>query len=470
MTNNLQLVRSLLAFAVLSCLLFLPVVIAKSNHHGHRKKHSHPISQISAQPFPAPEAAPGPSSEDEPEDETGVFDVRKFGAVGDGATDDTDAFKMAWDAACRADNGGRSTILVPRGHSFMIQSTIFTGPCKSSILFQIDGTIMPPDGPELWPQIKSKRQWLVFYRVSGMSLQGGGLIDGKGEKWWNLPCKPHKGVNGTTMPGRCDSPVTLRFFMSSNLTVYGLKIKDSPQFHFRFDGCQNVRVQSLTIKSPALSPNTDGIHIENTNNVEIYDSVISNGDDCVSIGAGCYNVDIRNITCGPSHGISIGSLGVHNSHACVSNITVSDSKIKHSDNGVRIKTWQGGSGAVSKITFNNIHMDTVRNPIIIDQYYCLTKNCTNQTSAVYVSDVMYSNIKGTYDARSLPMHFGCSDSVPCTNLTLSEVELLPAQGDFVMNPFCWNAYGVMETLTIPPAMCLLEGIPEKLTEPEVGRC
>lgn len=66
--------------------------------------------------------------------------------------------------------------------------------------------------------------------------------------------------------------------MSNNLTVQGLKIKDSPQFHFRFDGCQNVRVQSLTIKSPALSPNTDGIHVENTNNVGIYDSLISNGN------------------------------------------------------------------------------------------------------------------------------------------------------------------------------------------------
>ena len=57
---------------------------------------------------------------------------------------------------------------------------------------KIDGTIMPPDGPDSWPIKSSKKQWLVFYRINGMSLQGGGVIDGRGEKWWNLPCKPHK--------------------------------------------------------------------------------------------------------------------------------------------------------------------------------------------------------------------------------------------------------------------------------------
>lgn len=95
----------------------------------------------------------------------------------------------------------------------------------------------------------------------------------------------------------------LRFFMSSNLTVYGLKIQNSPQFHFRFDDCRNVTVNSISISSPALSPNTDGIHVENTNTIGIYNSVISNGDDCISIGSGSFNVDIRNVTCGPGHGI-----------------------------------------------------------------------------------------------------------------------------------------------------------------------
>ncbi|PNT03985.2 hypothetical protein POPTR_014G115700v4 [Populus trichocarpa] len=418
---------------------------------------------VPASPPPLPANPSGGSG-----NSTGVFDVRSFGAIGDGITDDTDAFKMAWDAACNQDDS--AVILVPYGFEFMIQSTIFTGPCQGGLVFQVDGTLMPPDGPESWPQKNSRRQWLVFYRINEMSLLGGGVIDGRGEKWWDLPCKPHKGINGTTMPGPCDSPIAIRFFMSSNLTVQGLKIKNSPQFNFRFDNCKNVHVESIHITAPALSPNTDGIHIENTNGVEIYNSVISNGDDCVSIGSGCYDVDIRNITCGPSHGISIGSLGNHNSRACVSNITVRDSVIRVSDNGVRIKTWQGGSGAVSGITFSNIHMDNVRNPIIIDQFYCLSKGCTNQTSALSVSDILYENIKGTYNIRSPPMHFACSDSVPCTNLTLSDVELLPAEGDLVLDPYCWNAYGNFRTLTIPPVSCLMEGIPRSNLNNEMDYC
>ncbi|KAL0420166.1 UNVERIFIED_CONTAM: Polygalacturonase [Sesamum radiatum] len=441
---------------------------ARYHHHHKRHNHSHHASQISMPPSPPPEASNSAPSPDENSNKyNGIYDVRMFGAVGDGVTDDTEAFKTAWDSACQTDAG---VLLVPYSYTFMIQSTIFTGPCESGFVFQVDGTIMPPDGPDSWPKNYSRRQWLVFYRVDEMSLQGGGLIDGRGEQWWNLPCKPHKGANGTTLREPCDSPIAIRFFMSNNLTVQGLKIRNSPQFHFRFDNCRNVHIESIHITAPALSPNTDGIHIENTNNVEIYNSVISNGDDCVSIGSGCYDVDIRNLTCGPGHGISIGSLGNHNSRACASNITVRDSVIKNSDNGVRIKTWQGGSGAVSGVTFENIHMDNVRNPIIIDQFYCLSKDCANHTSAVYLSDIQYVGIKGTYDIRSPPMHFACSDSVPCTNITISDVELLPAKGDVVLDPFCWNAYGELQTLTIPPVSCLLEGIPQSVLDNDIGYC
>jgi len=57
---------------------------------------------------------------------------------------------------------------------------------------QIDGTLMAPDGPNCWPEADSKNQWLVFYRLDQMTLNGTGIIEGNGEQWWDLPCKPHR--------------------------------------------------------------------------------------------------------------------------------------------------------------------------------------------------------------------------------------------------------------------------------------
>ncbi|GJN35675.1 hypothetical protein PR202_gb24470 [Eleusine coracana subsp. coracana] len=355
-----------------------------------------------------------------------VFDVRAYGAVGDGSTDDTRAFQEAWRAACDADS---AVILVPSDGTFTITTTTFSGPCKPGLVFQVDGVLMPPDGPECWPPSDNRRQWLVFSNVDGLTLRGAGTIEGNGENWWNLPCKPHRLV---------------RFFMSRNLAVEGLRVENSPEFHFRFDGCSDVRVDGLFISSPANSPNTDGIHVENTERVAIYNSRISNG--------------------------GIGSLGVHNSQACVSSVTVRNAVIRNSDNGVRIKTWQGGMGSVSGISFDTVVMENVRNCIIIDQYYCMEKRCMNQSTAVHVTDVSYANIRGSYDVRSAPIHFACSDTVPCTNITMAEVELLPFSGELVDDPFCWSAYGMQQTPTIPPITCLQEGIPDSLLDNPDLKC
>uniref|UniRef100_A0A803L4K5 Polygalacturonase n=1 Tax=Chenopodium quinoa TaxID=63459 RepID=A0A803L4K5_CHEQI len=400
-----------------------------------------PPSYIDASPAPSPSYVNRGSSSNSTIVQANVFDVRSYGAIGDGLTDDTLAFKSAWDGACQVDN---AKVVAPRGFSFMLQPLVFTGPCKSAIVFQLEGTIMPPDGPESWPKNSSKRQWLIFYRIHGLTLQGGGLIDGRGDKWWNLPCKPHKGINGTTLPGPCDSPVVSHKILwehKSNVERAKNHEQSTIPYSCRF---------------------------------------MSKCDDCISIGANTHNLDIRNVTCGPSHGISIGSLGVHNSKACVSNITVSNCMIKHSDNGVRIKTWQGGFGSVTGVTFEAIHMDTVRNPIIIDQYYCLSSNCSNQTAAISISDISYSNIKGTYDPRTPPVHLACSDAVPCTNITVSGLELLPAATATTtmtnghkrkMEPFCWNAYGSnVGDLTTPPIYCLLEGLPYLDVGSDVGQC
>ncbi|KAI3990184.1 hypothetical protein MKX01_029162 [Papaver californicum] len=339
-----------------------------------------------------------------------AFSMRYFGAVGDGWTDDTAAFTMAWKAACKVES---SVLLAPEGYIFMINPATFNGPCKPGLTFQVDGVLMPPDGPYFWPKSISMTLWLVFIKLDRMTLTGNGIIERNGEKWWELPCKPHRGPNGTTLPGPCESPALFMFFMSSNL------------------------------------------HVELTKSVGTYDTNIANGDDCISIGRGCSDVDIKNITCMDSHGISIGSLGMQNTHACVSNITVRNVSMKDSDNGVRIKTWQGGSGSVSGVTFQDIEMDNVRNCIIVDQYYCLAG---------------MPEQGGTYDVITKPVHFACSDTVPCMNITISEVNLLPSEGKTEIDPFCWNVYGKLETETEPRIRCLREGEPDSISERFRGVC
>ncbi|KAI9113729.1 hypothetical protein K1719_014980 [Acacia pycnantha] len=469
----MDLIRGFLFMCITVMLSFhnLGYVEGRSHHHRKQKEVVSHVSEPEDQPPPPSNSPTVPSDPypNDPEDSTSdsIFDVRSFGAVGDGSADDTQAFRAAWKTACGVESG---VILAPADYCFKITATIFSGPCKPGLVFQVDGTLMAPDGPDSWPKADSRNHWLVFYRLDQMTLNGTGTIEGNGEQWWDLPCKPHRSSDGDQVRGPCNSPPMIQFFMSSNLEVSGLKIQNSPEFHMKFDGCEGVLVDKLSISSPKLSPNTDGIHLGNTKSVGIYNSIISNGDDCISIGPGCSNVDIEGVTCGPSHGISIGSLGVHNSQACVSNLTVRNAIIKESDNGLRIKTWQGGMGSVSGLKFENIQMENVRNCIIIDQYYCTSKGCLNQTSAVHVRDVTFRNIKGTYDVRTPPIHFACSDTIACTNITLSDVELFPHEGELVDDPYCWNAYGTQETLTIPPVNCLRDGEPDTVGELSAYEC
>ena len=118
---------------------------------------------------------------------------------------------------------------------------------------------------------------------------------------------------------------------------------------------------------------------------------------------------------------------------------------------------QGGSGSVQGIMFSNIQVSEVKIPIMIDQFYCDRNKCQNETSAVAVSGISYQNIKGTYTEK--PVHFACSDSFPCTGVTLNTIELeaLELQSNNLNEPFCWQTYGELETTTTPPIDCLKMG-------------
>jgi len=56
---------------------------------------------------------------------------------------------------------------------------------------QIDGTIVAPEEPTNWDPNLS-RLWLDFSNLTGVTFQGGGVIDGSGSKWWAASCKKNK--------------------------------------------------------------------------------------------------------------------------------------------------------------------------------------------------------------------------------------------------------------------------------------
>lgn len=138
-------------------------------------------------------------------------------------------------------------------------------------------------------------------------------------------------------------------------------------------------INNLKITAPGDSPNTDGIHVARSTNIQISDTKISTGDDCISLGPGSTNISISGILCGPGHGISIGSLGKAQGEENVSGINVRNCNISNTENGLRIKTWAPSPPSnVSDVTFEGITLNNANNPIIIDQRYCPYKYCSHQ--------------------------------------------------------------------------------------------
>ncbi|KAH9288127.1 hypothetical protein KI387_032244, partial [Taxus chinensis] len=329
------------------------------------------------------------------------------------------AFSGAWNAACTS--GNPSVVYIPKGEYFL-NPISFKGPCKAQeITVHVAGNLIAPREHSLWNK-QALDHWLRFRDVKGLTVEGWGSLDGSGKHWWDGSCT----IN-TTNPCR-KGPSSLQFSKCTDITLRNMNLTNSKQVHVNFEFCNGVKAHGLNISAPHDSPNTDGIHIHQSKNVVIQNITVGTGDDCISVGHGSFNIHIQHITCGPGHGISVGSLGGNNQEAFVRNVTVSDVSLFNTDNGLRIKTWQGGKGVATRLNFSNVEMRNVKNPILIDQYYCpQSSQCPNQTNAVQISKVSYNNINGTSATRAA-VQFSCTGSVPCLDISLHNVHLIYVNG------------------------------------------
>ncbi|CAN1328966.1 unnamed protein product [Linum perenne] len=310
------------------------------------------------------------------------------------------ALTKTWAAACASPTPAK--LLIPAAPaSYFCSYVEFKGPCKNPIEAEIQGNLMAPG--EL-----PGDTWLAFRYIDNFHVFGSGILDAQGPLSWRK---------------------SIRLDFDNNALVEGITSKDAKNFHMCIFGSKNITLNNLHITAPKDSPNTDGVHIGKSSQITVQNTIIGTGDDCVSIGDSVEQVTVTNVTCGPGHGISIGSLGKYPEEKPVTGVFVKNCTLADTD--------------------NDIIMTDVNNPIIIDQTYCPGHTCgpNRIASKVKISDVFFKNIKGT-SKNPEAMFMNCSQLFPCQNIQLTDIDLTYPKG--VAKSKCFNVKPVVTGVCNPP--------------------
>ncbi len=318
--------------------------------------------------------------------ESVLLDVKDFGALGDGRTNDT-SFLQAAVCACPKEG----TVYIGKG-------TYLSGPLflKSDINLWIDkdAVLLGITDRKAYPVLQGMTgttderdeynlgSWegnplsCFASLITGIDIQnvrifGDGVIDGNAQNgdWWVNP----KEKRGAFRPrliflNRC-----------KNITLQGVTVQNSPSWTIHPYYSDDINILGLTIRNPDNSPNTDGIDPESCCNVNIIGTDISVGDDCIAIKSGKYymalrhykkteNINIRNCRLNRGHGsVTVGS----ECAGGVDKVAVSKCIFDSTDRGLRIKTRRGRGkrSILENIVFTDILMRDVKMPFTVNMFY-----------------------------------------------------------------------------------------------------
>lgn len=294
------------------------------------------------------------------------IDVSTFGAVGDGRTDNTAAFRAAV-SACVSAGGGR--VVVPAG-------TFVTGAIelKSRVNLHLadpETTIRFTRDLTKYPVVSTRFEGiecfnyspLVYaYQQQDIAVTGRGTLDGNSdcEHWWpwkgHTNCgwsagQPNQDADRTRLldmaergvpvserrfgPGHYLRPNFIEPYRSRNILVEGVTLKNPPMWQVHPVLCTNVTVRDLTII--ASGPNTDGCDPESCRDVLIRNCSFDTGDDCIAIKSG-RNADGRRL------------------HAPSENIVIQDCRMKNGHGGITIGSEI--SGGVRNVFAERCRLDS----------------------------------------------------------------------------------------------------------------
>lgn len=260
--------------------------------------------------------------------------------------------------------------------------------------------------------------------IQDVAIKGKGVIDGNGATWWAA-------YNADNTISR---PRLVYIVNCTNLTLDGITLQNSPSFHFVPNLCKNVVASNLKIIAPSTSPNTDGIDPSNCQGVSITNCIIDTGDDNIAIkcgringviGVGCQDLTVSNCLFLHGHGLSIGS----ETDNGIKNLTVTNCTFNGTTNGIRLKSLPGSGGIMQNLSYSDITMTNVTNPIIITFSYNGNASYPTDIPSVNGIKIDHLTVTGSKNAGSL---VGLINSM-LQNITLSNINISAQTGLVLTN-------------------------------------
>ena len=202
-------------------------------------------------------------------------------------------------------------------------------------------------------------------------IMGAGSIDGRGGDpilgghltWWELA---HE---GKVLDRYQKVPGILVLSEVRDFTLYDITLRDSPRYHVDVRDADGFTAWAVKIMTPGTARNTDGIDPISSTNVTIAHCYIHTGDDNVAVssraGRAAAHISILHNHFYTGHGMSIGSP----TSGGVSHMLVRDLTIDGALNGIRIKSDPSRGGLVQDVSYENVCLRNVTNPIVLTPHY-----------------------------------------------------------------------------------------------------
>ncbi|WP_158560588.1 glycoside hydrolase family 28 protein [Paenibacillus contaminans] len=217
-----------------------------------------------------------------------VFNIKAYGAAGDGISKDTAAVQAAINACAEAGGG---TVYIPPGR-FLVGTLLLKD--HMTLWLEAGAVLLSSTDKEdfYFAEIYSNCANSTMYpgllygkNVSNITIAGRGCMDGQDQAFWEAKEAIGEGWNST--PARYVPkewrPMMILLEDCSDIQIKDIQIRSSPVYSGWIIDCERVNLHGLQIINDFYGPNSDGFHFSSCRFVHIASCHFLTGDDSIAI-------------------------------------------------------------------------------------------------------------------------------------------------------------------------------------------